>query len=423
MLAFWVWTGQNYTRVFILAEVGAVTVGLAPRQADLMKGTASFVAGRVKENSIFAVLHRECHVLFADELFADLFAGTGRRSVPPRIVAVVMVLQRLFGLSDREAVEAFEFDARWKYAAGGLDFDYPGFAHTVLVDMRARLAASERPRRIFEVSLDAARRAGLVGARRVLDSTPLYDAVATMDTVTLARSAIRQLLNVVGTELEAELRGVLGRDDDYASGGKPSCDWDDPAARETLVDEMAKDAYACLAVLDGRELAPSVAQVAELLATVVGQDLETGDDGIFRIARKVAKDRVISVVDPDARHGHKTAARKFDGYKGHVAVDPDSEVITSTVVTPGNASDASVAGDLIEDFLGDGNGDGTETMGRSQRYTAITLMGPASSSPSWNIPISPRGARPSRLRRRAGCSPRTVSTSISGPGPSPAPIM
>ena len=316
MLAFWVWTGQNYRHVFILAEVGAVTVGLAPRQADLMKGTASFVAGRVKENSIFAVLHRECHVLFPDELFADLFAGTGRRSVPPRIVAVVMVLQRLFGLSDREAVEAFEFDARWKYAAGGLDFDYPGFAHTVLVDMRARLAASERPRRIFEVSLDAARRAGLVGARRVLDSTPLYDAVATMDTVTLVRSAIRQLLNVVEAELEAELRGVLGRDDDYASGGKPSCDWDDPAARETLVDEMAKDAYACLAVLDGRELAPSVAQAAELLATVVGQDLETGDDGTFRIARKVAKDRVISVVDPDARHGHKTAARKFDGYKG-----------------------------------------------------------------------------------------------------------
>ena len=124
----------------------AVTLGLAPRQADLMKGTSGFVGGRVKDDSIWAVLHRECHVLFPDELFADLFTSTGRRSVPPRIVAVVMVLQRLFGLSDREAVEAFEFDARWKYACGGLDFDYPGFAHTVLVDMRARLARSERPR-------------------------------------------------------------------------------------------------------------------------------------------------------------------------------------------------------------------------------------------------------------------------------------
>jgi len=318
-----------------------------------MKGTASFVAGRVKDNSIFAVLHRECHVLFPDELFADLFAGTGRRSVPPRIVAVVIVLQRLFGLSDRDAVEAFEFDARWKYAAGGLDFDYPGFAHTVLVDMRARLARSARPRRIFEVSLGAAREAGLVGARRVLDSTPLYDAVATMDTVTMVRSAIRQLLSAAGSGLDAELRAVMERDDDYACGGKASCDWDDAAAREALVDELAKDAYACLAVLDGAELAPGVAPAAELLATVVGQDLEAGDDGIFRIARKVAKDRVISVVDPDARHGHKTSARRFDGYKGHVAVDPDSEVITATVVTPGNSGDASAAAGLIDDLLGD----------------------------------------------------------------------
>ena len=120
-------------------------------------------------------------------MFADLFADIGRRSVPPRIVAAVMVLQRIEGCSDREAVDRFAYDARWKYAAGGLDFDYPGFAHTVLVDMRARLAASDRPNRIFEVTLEAARQAGLVGRRRVLDSTALYDAVATMDTVMLIR--------------------------------------------------------------------------------------------------------------------------------------------------------------------------------------------------------------------------------------------
>ena len=78
------------------------------------------------------------------------------------IVAVVMVLQRIEGLSDREAVDRFAFDARWKYAAGGLDFDYPGFVHTVLVDMRARLAASERPDRIFEVTLEVAQ-AGRAG--------------------------------------------------------------------------------------------------------------------------------------------------------------------------------------------------------------------------------------------------------------------
>ena len=333
-----------------------------------MKGTTGFVGGRVKDDSIWALLHRECHVLFPDELFTDLFTSTGRRSVPPRIVATVMVLQRLFGLSDREAVQAFEFDARWKYACGGLDFDYPGFVHTVLVDMRSRLDRSARPKRIFEVTLDAAREAGVVSAKRVLDSTPLYDAVATQDTVTMIRSAIRQLLAAADAMLEAELRAVLSRDDDYASGGKPVCDWDDAAAREQLVAELAGDGFACLDELDGRDLTEAVAQVAELLATVLGQDLEEDENGRFGIARKVARDRVISTVDPDARHGHKTSARGFDGYKGHVAVDPDSEIITDTVVTPGNAGDASVAGDLIDDLLDNDDRDGDATVYGDSAY-------------------------------------------------------
>jgi IS5 family transposase len=352
VLAIW-WGFRDNGRHGLLWGGVVVTLGLAPRQADLMKGTTSFVGGRVKDDSIWAVLHRECHVLFPDVLFADLFTSTGRRSVPPRIVAVVMVLQRLLGLSDREAVDAFEFDARWKYACGGLDFDYPGFVHTVLVDMRARLDRSERPKRIFEVTLEAAQRSGVVSAKRVLDSTPLYDAVATQDTVTMIRSAIRQLLAAADPQLATELRAVLGRDDDYASGGKPTCDWDDPAAREQLVAELAADGFACLRVLDGRDLGAQVTQPAELLATVLGQDLEEGLDGRFRIARTVARDRMISTVDPDARHGHKTQSRGFDGYKAHVAVDPDSEIITNTAVTPGNAGDASVAEALIGDLVDD----------------------------------------------------------------------
>jgi hypothetical protein len=173
-----------------------MTIGTTPTQVDLWAGTAAVCEGRVGQQSIWAVLYHQGDRLFADELFADLFAGVGRRSVPPRIVATVMVLQRLQGCSDREAVEAFCFDVRWKYACGGLAYDYPGFSHTVLVDMRARLAASARPERIFEVTVAAARQAGLVGVRRVLDSTPLYDAVATMDTLTLLGSGIRGVLRV-----------------------------------------------------------------------------------------------------------------------------------------------------------------------------------------------------------------------------------
>ena len=324
-------------------------------QGDLLRSTVQFCAGRVGEDSIYSVLHRECFRLFPDEMFADLFTDVGRRSVPPMIVSVVMVLQRIEGLSDREAVDRFAFDARWKYAAGGLDFDYPGFVHTVLVDMRARLAASADPDRIFEATLAAAKKAGLVGRKRVLDSTPLYDAVATMDTVTLIRSAIRGLLKVADDELEVLLRARLVREDDYATAGKPVCDYDDAAARSALVDALAKDAHALLMVLDGRELAESVAKAGELLATVVGQDLEEDpeDAGVFRIARRVAKDRTISTVDPEARHGHKTSARGFDGYKGHVAIDPDSEIITATTTTAGNTGDAAAALGLLADDLAD----------------------------------------------------------------------
>ena len=327
-----------------------MTLGHSPTQADIFRSSAAYCEGRVAPDSIYALLHRECHRLFPDDMFADLFTDVGRRSVPPMIVAVVMVLQRLEGLSDREAVERFSFDVRWKYAAGGLDFDHPGFSHTVLVDMRARLAGSARPERIFEVTLEAAHAAGLRGRRRVLDSTALYDAVTTMDTVSLLRSGIRGLLRVAG-DREASLRVLLTRDDDYASGGKPACDWEDPSAREALIDAIASDAAALLAALEGERLPQVLAEAAALLATLLGQDLETDATGTFRLARRVAPERVISTVDADARHGHKTSARSFDGYKGHLALDPDAELVTATAVTPGNAGDAGVAAELLADEL------------------------------------------------------------------------
>lgn len=328
-----------------------MTLGTAPRTESLLSSTTVFCQSRVAPDSIYALLHRECDRLFPDEAFADLFCDVGRRSVPPRIVAVVMVLQRLEGLSDRDAVERFCFDARWKFACGGLDFDYPEFVHTVLVDFRERLRRSDDPDRVFQIVLELAKSAGRVGRKRILDSTALYDAVSTMDTVTLIRSAIRGLLRAASEGIEAQMRAVLRRDDDYQSSGKPICDWQDPEAREALIDALAQDAMAILAVIEGTPMTTQMLQAAGLLATVIGQDLEQSADGMFRIVRGVAPDRVISTVDPEARHGHKTNARGFDGYKAHVAVDPDSEIICATAVTSGNEGDASVAVELLEDLL------------------------------------------------------------------------
>jgi hypothetical protein len=347
---------ENYSYAILLRRGAPMSLGAAERTSRLFCDVDHFLDEVLNISSIYAFLHRERDALLPDSDFADLFDPKGRRSVPPSVVAVVMVLQRLEGLSDREAVERFCFDTRWRYAAGVGGYDsgaWTSFAHTVLVDMRERLRKSDRPNRIFEVALGAAHEAGLIGARRVLDSTPLYDAVQTMDTITLIRSAIRGLLKVADPELRDELWAVITSGDDYASSAKPQIDWEDPAAREQLIDSRAKDGFALVMALCGRELAPQVHEAACLLLTVLGQDLEEREDGVFAIAHQVAPDRIISTVDPETRHGHKTAAHGFDGYKGHVAIDPDSELITATTVTPGNVGDAAVAKELISDLLED----------------------------------------------------------------------
>jgi len=326
-----------------------MTLGRAERQGGLFNVAVARCEAELPETSIYRLLHAERDRLFPDELFADLYIHHGRRSVPPSILAVVMVLQRLEGCSDREAVDRFAYDLRWRYAAG-VDDEMGSFAHTVLVELRARLRASADPDRVFRVTTELARAAGLVGVRRVLASAPLFDAVATQDTVPLLRGAIRGLLRVCPAELAALVRAALQRDDDYTSAGKPVCDWEDTAAREQLVDALFGDGYRALGALRSQQLGPELAQAAELLATVIGQDVEETADGRFIIAQGVAPDRVISVVDPQARHGHKSNARGFDGYKGHVAIDPDSEIITAAEVGAANAGDAAMAQLLLADL-------------------------------------------------------------------------
>ena len=228
------------------------------------------VDDQLPEGSVYRLLAVHGAALFGDEYFVDLFkrSALGRPTVPARVVATVMLLQAYEGLSDREACDRLAFDLRWK-AAAGLTVSAGAFHPTVLVGMRNRLRASDRPRRLFDDVNATARAAGLLrGRRRVLDSTPLFDAVATQDTVIQLRAAIRTVLTAADRTdptLATAIRAGLTRDDDYATVGKPPCDWDDPAAREALVDALVRDAQAALAVLDGHELVRALAQAAELL--------------------------------------------------------------------------------------------------------------------------------------------------------------
>ncbi|WP_334173376.1 IS1182 family transposase [Sinomonas sp.] len=305
--------------------------------------------------SVFAFLAGHRRVLFPDAMFEDLFpSGRGRPSIPAEVVATVLVLQALNGLSDREAAEAVTYDLRWK-AACGYAVTTKAFHPTTLTYWRRRLAASGRPERIFEAVAAVVAETGVLKAkaRRALDSTVLDDAVARQDTVTQLIAAIRR----VGREVPGA-DGLIARactGHDYAQPGKPRIAWDDPAARDGLVSALVTDALALLSALDTDGLEGRAAEAVALLALVAGQDVEPaedsdGTDGRWRIARKTAYDRVISTVDPDARHAHKTQARRQDGFKAHIVVEPDTGIITASALTkasgPGNG-DAAVGAGLL----------------------------------------------------------------------------
>jgi transposase-like protein DUF772 len=271
--------------------------------------------------SVYAFLAEHRRELFPDAMFADLFPSPrGRPSEPADVVATVLVLQALEGRSDREAAEALTFDLRWK-AACGWPVGAAAFHPTVLTYWRRRLAASARPQRIFDAVRSVVAATGALSGktRRALDSTVLEDAVATQDTVTQLVASIRRVARVLpdGADLVAAAATASGHD--YSRPGKPAIAWDDEAARAVLVDGLVRDARAVLAAIAAGDPPAdgAAADAVGLLALVAGQDVEyvpdpddPGGGGRWRIARRVAADRVISTVDPDARHAHKTVHRR-----------------------------------------------------------------------------------------------------------------
>jgi IS5 family transposase len=323
-------------------------------------------------------------------MFADLFpSGRGRPSVPPEVIASVIVLQTLHGYSDREAADAVTFDLRWK-AACGYAIDAAGFHPTTLTYWRRRLAASDRPQRIFEAVRDVITATGAVAGkqRRALDSTVLDDAVARQDTVTQLIAAIRRVArDVVGAKDLVpvhctRLAALTGQD--YTGSGKPRIAWDDPAAREELVTALVNDALALLETLDVEAIEEAGGKPAEavaLLALVAGQDVEPvedsdGTDGRWRIARATAPDRMISTVDPDARHAHKTRERRQDGFKAHVVVEPDTGLMPAVKLTKTNGpanSDANVGAELVVADPTIAEGQQVEVLGDSAYATGDML--------------------------------------------------
>jgi IS5 family transposase len=311
----------------------------------------------VPEGSVHEFLAEHRGRLFPDEMFADLFgSGRGRPSVPADVVAVTMVLQALEGLSDRDAVRQLATNIAWK-AAAGLALTDEAFHPTVLTLWRNKLRASQDRERIFNAVRAVIIETGVLAgkSRRAIDSTVLDDAVARQDTISMLIAQIRRVRRLV-----PELREVWVREHNL-QGGRPPCDWDDPADVDRLVSELVDDANELVWAADDLDLDEAQADAVALLALVAGQDVEPGDGpGRWRIAQGTAPDRIVSTVDPDSRHTHKTNHAYRDGYKAHVAGEPDTGLVTGHDLTPGNTGDATAAPDLL-----DGEAQGTEVLGDS----------------------------------------------------------
>lgn len=317
---------------------------------------AASVAGHlIDPGSMFAFLAEHRGHLFPDEMFADLFpSGQGAESIPAPVMASVMTLQTLHDTSDRETAEAVRCDLRWKVACG-LAVDDAGFHPSTLVYWRRRLARSDRPHRINDAVKAVITQTGVLRGRRrrAIDSTILADAVATQDTITQLIAAVRRVARTVPGAAELVERVCTGHD--YTTAGKPRIDWEDPQAKDDLVSALVNDALALVDALAQDEITAETCDAVGLLALVAGQDVEPaegsdGTDGRWKIAQRVAEDRVISTVDPQARHTRKSPEARRDGYRAHLVAEPGTGLITDEELTQAAGSDNSDAA-IGEAFL------------------------------------------------------------------------
>ena len=309
--------------------------------------------GLVNPTSFYARMGDFWSRVSQDEDLAGMYAPEpGKPSVPPSILCGVLILQYFDDVSDREAADRVRFDLRWKLALG-LSLDYRGFHYSTLSRFRSRLAAHGQERYAFDALLRLALKTGLLSrdAEQVIDSTPIHGAAALEDTYTLLRHGLRKLLMAMG-ESDPERQRLAKRLklSSYLSNRKPALDWADAGARRAHLQELVADAQRLLGEAHTAKLPEGGdAQGAlALLEQILAQDVVRDDQGGHALWQGVAKDRVISTVDPEMRHGRKSSSTRFDGYKGHVAVEPETELVTEVSVTPGNTYDGEAVTDLVD---------------------------------------------------------------------------
>jgi hypothetical protein len=339
---------------------------------------------KVGEESFYVFLADHRHELFCDEDFGMLYcADNGRDSVPPSLLATALILQTFDRVSDQEATDRAQFDQRWHLALGISDEEVP-FAKSTLCVFRNQLIIHKKAKFIFHKGIEHLRRHGFVKKHKVqlaLDTTPIFGKGAVEDTFNLLAEGLRQVLRVLAGLASQTPDGFasahdFGRYLAPSFKGSWSIDWDNETERQVVLDSLVADCQRALALASSTlkqyaaesEQAKQILEATELLSKLLAQDVRRKPDeigGKAEIIDGVAQNRIVSVHDPEMRHGRKSATQRFDGYKASVAIETDSQVIADVDVLPANAHDSTNASSLvaesaktlettIEGILGDG---------------------------------------------------------------------
>jgi transposase len=320
----------------------------------------------VGQDSFYGALSRLGPQLFKDQDFAGLYREEhGRPSVPPSQLCVALLLQTHDGVSDDEAIDRSAYDLRWKVALG-LELREKLCAKSTLQLFRAKLVVHEQYGQIFEASVTACRRAGLLKRRKLdvaIDTTPVLGRGAVKDTYNLISDQIRTVVNEACALKGWDRGGVVGaqglsRHFSASLKGTVELDWDDPAARRALIGQVVADARVALALATRalRGFARSAAHTHSLrsaqalLADLLQQDIEEepADGGGPALRHGTSRDRIVSTTDPEMRHGHKSDTKRFEGYKGAIVAEVERGVILATEVQAANVADGAGAKALIE---------------------------------------------------------------------------
>ena len=356
---------------------------------------AQSVPNRVPPDSFYGRMGAVSDVLFSDEDLAMMYSpDNGRPSLPPSLLSGVLLLQFYDSVSDDEAVQRLLFDLRWKVALN-LPLDYAGFDPSSLTYFRKRLVENGQERYAFSRLIAVGREAGFIPDRVTLltDTTNVKGAGAVQDTYTLLRKGTRKLLKAAGFALPGKRRGLSPQTRDLVEryvdqDSKADIDWADPQQRLAQLQMLVADAEATLELAMEQSDDDEVRYLGWLLTKILGDDLETDEQGQSKIGQGTAPDRIISLTEPEMRHGRKSKAHRFDGFKAVVSTEQSSELILDIADVTASGSDGAhlmptieraeaEAKVTVERVIGDGAyGSGKNRAACAERDEFVDLISP-----------------------------------------------